>query len=663
MDTLYDGLYLSTSRNDIRLLVIRPSSSQLPELCCTLVVKSLNDNPYYRAHSYRWGNPVKTELIRVNDRRVMIPMNLMRVLNSIQRNADAQPLETEQFHWLDYLCIDQNNVHEKNAQVPRMGIIYSSAISVIAHVGPAADDSDLAMETIHEAGAKICMFALTTMPALDDDPSFSHSFEACARNTKLLVDLYQDLSVRMREARTKHIIMDCLENLIPHPSRGKVLAAQIAWASLGPSDARYRAVQAFLKREFWRRIWIFQELHLGKDVFIVCGNAISKLEYLLAVIFVMYGTNQLEGLPMGLRGEQFRVELYRKADMLITAIAGLIRPLPLMMLFEELRLVEAALKQDHVYGLLGAASDAKELGIVVDYNKTLEQICTDMAKPLIFRDGVEALTYTGEVSDIPYYSGVPSWVTFYSMIGIVQNLRFRKLRPNYSSSFSFAAPFSAAAHTAQTFNASNFQVSGCLKVRGCLVDTIELGVYLDHNAFEGVEYEGLGSFVESLDAIDMFAELAGGVRGYVNDNTAPLWWLPVLHSAPHAIDSASRREYQEYSEKLQMSYLSLQSCRVGIRDRKYVPSDRLGQCRAYRLAMRATHTKILFHTSGKQLGIGSIPMTTGDSIAIFHGGKMPFALRSLPNGRYRLLGEVYVLGRMHGEFMRSHPTSQEFLLE
>ena len=45
-----------------------------------------------------------------------------------------------------------------------------------------------------------------------------------------------------------------------------------------------------------------------------------------------------------------------------------------------------------------------------------------------------------------------------------------------------------------------------------------------------------------------------------------------------------------------------------------------------------------------------------DQIGIHVGGKAPFAVRPTTSGRFKLLGEVYVLGLVHGEFMKTRVT-------
>lgn len=48
--------------------------------------------------------------------------------------------------WADAICIDQNNIPERNQQVRIMRKIFSQADRVLSWLGPAADSSDLAFD-------------------------------------------------------------------------------------------------------------------------------------------------------------------------------------------------------------------------------------------------------------------------------------------------------------------------------------------------------------------------------------------------------------------------------------------------------------------------------------------------------------------------------------
>jgi len=55
-------------------------------------------------------------------------------------------------------------------------------------------------------------------------------------------------------------------------------------------------------------------------------------------------------------------------------------------------------------------------------------------------------------------------------------------------------------------------------------------------------------------------------------------------------------------------------------------------------------------------------MEEGDIIAIIFRVNVPFVLRPVANGYYKVIGECYVYGIMDGEFMRTNPEHVVFEL-
>jgi hypothetical protein len=115
----------SLEDQEIRLFQFFPGSALTP-LEGYLVYTSLLNAPAFDALSWAWGDPSDTQHITINKRRLDIPKTLASALLNLQR--ETQPL----LLWIDYHCIDQTNIQERNHQVRLMGRIYAKAHSVIA---------------------------------------------------------------------------------------------------------------------------------------------------------------------------------------------------------------------------------------------------------------------------------------------------------------------------------------------------------------------------------------------------------------------------------------------------------------------------------------------------------------------------------------------------
>lgn len=59
--------------------------------------------------------------------------------------------------------------------------------------------------------------------------------------------------------------------------------------------------------------------------------------------------------------------------------------------------------------------------------------------------------------------------------------------------------------------------------------------------------------------------------------------------------------------------------------------------------------RALFKTAGNLLGLAPVSAKRGDTIWFFPSSKVPFVLRHYGNKQYKLIGEAYLHGYMHGE--------------
>ncbi|KAK4624415.1 Heterokaryon incompatibility protein 6, OR allele [Fulvia fulva] len=102
---------------------------------------------WYTALSYCWGSSERSSCINVNGSRLAVTENLMTVLALIRAHhlpCHQKPLSTPRQHrewfWIDQICINQDDVDERNEQVQDMWRIYSSARRVFALLGVTAPD-------------------------------------------------------------------------------------------------------------------------------------------------------------------------------------------------------------------------------------------------------------------------------------------------------------------------------------------------------------------------------------------------------------------------------------------------------------------------------------------------------------------------------------------
>jgi hypothetical protein len=231
---------LDSCRREIRLLRINAGTFKLHHV-------SLDDDPTYHALSYCWGPATEFRNINLGGEEVVVREIVYSFLEAMMRKYESTLV------WLDMLCINQRDIDERNSQVKMMGEIFQKAIDVHAWLGNSNLASDAAMNLIEEFAAYNQEVA--QLPEHADGFEISSRFE----------------SVRFPLDRSFRIFRE--EEIFTHVSN----------------------VSDLLRRMFWTRIWIVQELVLAQSVTLVCGdhffpfqdfcNLIQKFEPTFDIVF------------------------------------------------------------------------------------------------------------------------------------------------------------------------------------------------------------------------------------------------------------------------------------------------------------------------------------------------------------------------------------------
>ncbi|KAK3986468.1 heterokaryon incompatibility protein-domain-containing protein [Cladorrhinum sp. PSN332] len=124
----------------IRLLVLLPGPEK-SEVECMLKLADLDhtvtvgkqgdgdEDEGFEALSYVWGDETETTRIQVDDKTISITKSLCAALIHLRSAHKPRTL------WVDALCINQDDVEEKNRQLPLMGDIYSTAARAVIWLG------------------------------------------------------------------------------------------------------------------------------------------------------------------------------------------------------------------------------------------------------------------------------------------------------------------------------------------------------------------------------------------------------------------------------------------------------------------------------------------------------------------------------------------------
>lgn len=592
-----------------------PYESSNP-VSCTLSHVSLDNAPAYTALSYNWGDATQRLAILVNGATVMVTTNLEAALRHLRPQDEPFTL------WVDALCIDQSDEVEKSEQLEQMRQIYSQALSVIAWLGPAADNSDIAIQWIQQYGGRSFELGIGTKQEL----RLCYLLETLEATGQDLVD-----------EKLKGFVEDLKEQLSP--------------ANLEHADLITALLKLF-KRAYWSRIWVVQELTSASRVLFICGSRTVTEVCLNHALRLLrnFGQYQLlqwnRNTPIAhfpgvsissiVTGNPINLLKFRSA-------AG---PSPLIHLMRSFRRFQATDPRDKVFALLGIAGDTEALGLRPDYRKSCEEVYSDLARTLIQNGFIELLSLCEFPKQI---AGLPSWVHDWSARSYRSPLQQRSLDRTARPVTTILEPGFSASGTNQTIDLKGGHTIGCkmpLLLRATFLGEVrQLGM--------DWEREAVGRWLLDLQRLSSLipdSKLSGG-------QSHAVWRTAV---ADQEIRQGIRKPRLS-EQKIRIVHESLKSVDMSLIDVQTLIGAGLSDyCEQLQVVAQGRRPLL---ASSCYLGIGPRETEQGDLVFILHGADTPYILRRHSQDKtLRLIGEAYVHGVMDGEAMEGNPAIEAIAL-
>jgi hypothetical protein len=374
LTSIYKPLVVENS--EIRLLQLHAPFSEKGPVRCTLSTISLTVEPNFVALSYVWGDASITEDIIVDGVLVPVTVNLAMALRQIGSKQGGTVL------WADAVCINQNDVDERNHQVALMGTLYSQATSVISWIGPSDETSSCGIKLLR---------------------------------------------------RLAHVWSERLEGKNPHDQEGLDLDKVSGWDNLWRElEAGLPSLFQLFKRPYWTRVWVFQEMALATRLVCLCGSETFTEKDIFHANLLMLKVSKTPGLVdtatmlmisegsligyavMQLLGNTFRNDT---AQILLTA-----------------RKLQATNPRDHIYGLQALMDTA----IKPDYNMSPRDVYCSFASSWITESRrLDVLMFAGLVMSghDPAAMAMPTWVPNWEVITSITEplISFREFRASVST--------------------------------------------------------------------------------------------------------------------------------------------------------------------------------------------------------------------------------------
>ena len=327
-----------TNTNSIRLLRFKEDSpTDKSNIHISLVAYSLENAPPYHALSYCWGTQKAKKQIDCDGQSLNITPSLHLAL---QHLGELLPREqqpgSDVWLWIDQICINQQDVPERNHQVNMMGKIYSQALRTVIWLGPDSNFAEPAFGLVQ----KIHAVVEKDYPDHENTPLFT-------------VPKYDE---NLHEEMNKKRGLPDLES------------------------EQWTALQELLDAEWFTRVWIFQEAILSRqDPIIFCGKEkCSWNVFSTACAWAWRMDYHEEGyLPRSISNIESIRRVWKQKDK--WTMSGL--------LYLTFDVFNATNPSDKVFGLLGLAQHAGQSVPDADYKLTPAQTYCRMAKRLIHEDG------------------------------------------------------------------------------------------------------------------------------------------------------------------------------------------------------------------------------------------------------------------------------------
>jgi hypothetical protein len=289
MASLYDTL--PTARS-IRLLRLHPGSDGERVSCSLEVVDNYASSPPYQALSYCWGESKDTTELTNNGKSFAVTKNLYAALHQLRQKEQSILV------WADAICINQNNIAERNQQIVVMDMIYRNAVQVVIWLGPANQQTGAVMAMMRRI--------LPYYKSPTDDPDHFVWFE---------------LSVAEFE------ITDF-------------------------SREEWQSFWEFYGADWFFRVWVIQEVRHHKDIQLLCGR--HTIDWSLVALATRPIWLSRRRVPIMYLEDLTLISHhgYENANFMWDRCLSTRRQAPFLALLDKARAFRASDSRDKVFGLL-----------------------------------------------------------------------------------------------------------------------------------------------------------------------------------------------------------------------------------------------------------------------------------------------------------------------
>jgi hypothetical protein len=596
-------------------------------LQCTLEHTSLLNPEPYSALSYRWGEPTNTKQIILNERPVKVGANIEAALRQLQSHGYRRI-------WADALCINQNDLEERDLQIRNMQLVYSKAQNVVAWIGN--DEENIATAVNFLWKTESFRWLPTGRP------------NECSPLSK-------------RHIREMELQFGVNSSIVDE------------WI-----QQRWKIFGDFFNLDYWKRVWIIQELASGSDVKIIFGKTEISWKSIMDVVVFL---EECSGVaPRTCQSYQNAALLRRFRSRFLSNVQA---PITLREALQWSHYAEATDPRDKIYALLGLTSDGHKIVPLPNYQQPLEQIHEEMTKTMFAMErSLDFICMRGlNCHEDGQPSWVPDWAYYWSRPRALQEDRISRRKTSHLAIPIFEAQEPGILKTVGNDLGAVCTLSSSLSLTREAGARSSQKVELDEKdklipaLLQGLRTNypsGVANALSQNLCLDQLALSDNGTYKSLNDCTVEecfynLWKL----ESREALQGLPLLRWLDENASLEIGSLSLQDWTQSrsmrsrlkrsfhIRHRLCTPWDRMLYTAAMERVLQGSMRLMVTETGF--LGLAPPATQIGDRVCYIRGCSEPVILRKREKPVTRGSTQEYqVIGGAHIEVDRSLPRSSRF---
>jgi len=389
---LYGELNLSQGARAFRLIRLDPAPWWVQDLSCSLQEYALDSAPPYKALSYAWENGPnhRDASLRCNGIEISIGWNLYGALRRLRQAS--RPVHV----WVDAICINQKDDHERTYQVQMMRTIYEKSDEVAIWLG-AGRERDMM------GGDVLPGFSPDSPPYVDwqggngkQDKALWEAFVARQKSRQDTMD------IRNRDIFGAFCVLWLL-------NVGVEAAQIIHLRHIGQSVTILNGLDAIMEQSWWSRTWVLQETIVATQAVVYYGNLSAPWGMFAGAAAAYSGkklANSIESAYPYIRSLSRFSSTVGEIESVRSAWLDKARLVTLLTLLRRFRTRHATDPRDKVYALLGVVQSWEgQERLIPDYGLDVQQVFQRTTVTVIkLTQSLEALIGTTGNADI-------SWVT------------------------------------------------------------------------------------------------------------------------------------------------------------------------------------------------------------------------------------------------------------